>query len=142
MSTINNNSSINTVKEKKNKDSNIINIKEEDEQETKDESHHQITNPHEQEILDKKIIELIPGEPILNDVKKRYLLLSPTVELGFERECNKYDFIREGKKPLGKGAFGEVWKVIHENSQKVYCMKILDKRDIFEQKLINQLIKK
>ena len=141
MSTINNNSSINTVKEKKNKDSNIINIKEEDEQETKDESHHQITNPHEQEILDKKIIELIPGEPILNDVKKRYLLLSPTVELGFERECNKYDFIREGKKPLGKGAFGEVWKVIHENSQKVYCMKILDKRDIFEQKLINQINK-
>ena len=120
---------------------NSINIKEDDDQETKDESHHQLTNPQEQEILDKKIIELIPGEPVLNDIQNRYFLLSPTVELGFERECNKYDFINENKSPLGKGAFGEVWKVTHENSQKVYCIKILIKRDIFEQKLINQINK-
>ena len=123
------------------KNINIINIKEEDEQETKDESHHQISNSKEQEILDKKIIELIPGEPVLNDVQKRYFLLSPTVELGFERECNKYDFIHENKSPIGRGAFGEVWKVTHENSKKVYCIKILNKRDIFEQKLINQINK-
>ena len=141
MSKINNNSSIDSIKQKPSNNINSINIKEDDEQETKDDSHHQITNTHDQEILDKKIIELIPGEPVLNDVKKRYLLLSPTVELGFERECNKYDFIHEGKSPIGKGAFGEVWKVTHENSQKVYCIKILSKRDIFEQKLINQINK-
>ena len=120
---------------------NSINIKEEDEQETKDESHHQTTNPQDQEILDKKIIELIPGEPVLNNVQKRYFLLSPTVELGFERECNKYDFIHESKSPIGRGAFGEVWKVTHENSKKVYCIKILNKKDIYEQKLINQINK-
>lgn len=139
MSKINNNDfSSNSLLKQNN---NSINIKEDDDQETKDESHHQLTNPQEQEILDKKIIELIPGEPVLNDIQKRYFLLSPTVELGFERECNKYDFINENKSPLGKGAFGEVWKVTHENSQKVYCIKILIKRDIFEQKLINQINK-
>ena len=139
MSTINNNDfSSNSLLKQNN---NSINIKEDDDQETKDESHHQLTNPQEQEILDKKIIELIPGEPVLNDIQNRYFLLSPTVELGFERECNKYDFINENKSPLGKGAFGEVWKVTHENSQKVYCIKILIKRDIFEQKLINQINK-
>ena len=142
MSKINNNdTSIDSLKKGINNKNNSINIKEEDEQETKDESHHQITNPQEQEILDKKIIELIPGEPVLNDVQKRYFILSPTVELGFERECNKYDFIHEGKNPIGRGAFGEVWKVTHENSKKVYCIKILNKRDIYEQKLINQINK-
>ena len=139
MSKINNNDfSSNSLLKQNN---NSINIKEDDDQETKDESHHQLTNPQEQEILDKKIIELIPGEPVLNDIQNRYFLLSPTVELGFERECNKYDFINENKSPIGKGAFGEVWKVTHENSQKVYCIKILIKRDIFEQKLINQINK-
>ena len=141
MSTTNNDSSLDILKKKPNNNNNSINIKDEDEQETKDDSHHQTTNPHEQEILDKKIIELIPGEPVLNDVQKRYFLLSPTVELGFERECNKYDFIHENKNPIGRGAFGEVWKVTHENSKKVYCIKILNKNDIFEQKLINQINK-
>lgn len=140
MSKNNNNISIESLKSKDNSN-NSISKKEEDEQDTKDESHPQITNSKEQEILDKKIIELVPGEPILNDVQKRLFILSPTVELGFERECNKYDFINENKKPIGKGAFGEVWKVTHENSKKVYCVKILSKRDIFEQKLINQINK-
>ena len=110
MSKINNDSSIDLMKTNKNPNNNIS-LKEEDEQETKDESHPQVTNPQEQEIIDKKIIELIPGTPVLNDVQKRFFLLSPTVELGFERECNKYDFIHENKNPIGKGAFGEVWKV-------------------------------
>ena len=140
MSKINNDSSIDLMKTNKNPNNNIS-LKEEDEQETKDESHPQVTNPQEQEIIDKKIIELIPGTPVLNDVQKRFFLLSPTVELGFERECNKYDFIHENKNPIGKGAFGEVWKVTHENSQKDYCIKIMNKRDIFEQKLINQINK-
>ena len=140
MSKNNNNISIESLKSKDNS-INSISKKEEDEQDTKDESHPQITNSKEQEILDKKIIELVPGEPILNDVQKRLFILSPTVELGFERECNKYDFINENKKPIGKGAFGEVWKVTHENSKKVYCVKILSKRDIFEQKLIIQINK-
>ena len=140
MSKINNIISTESLKSKDNS-INSISKKEDDEQDTKDESHPQITNSKEQEILDKKIIELVPGEPILNDVQKRLFILSPTVELGFERECNKYDFIHENKNPIGRGAFGEVWKVTHENSKKVYCIKILNKNDIFEQKLINQINK-
>ena len=114
--------------------------KEDEEKDTKDDSHNPSLNNQSKEISDEKIIELIPGPQILNDVQKRLFILSPTVELGFERECNKYDFIRD-KKPLGKGAFGEVWKVTHDNSKKTYCIKMMNKRDIYEQKLINQINK-
>ena len=115
-------------------------IKDYEEKDTKDDSQNQSLNNQSKEITDEKIIELIPGKQILNDVQKRLFILSPTVELGFERECNKYDFIRD-KKPLGKGAFGEVWKVTHENSKKIYCIKMMNKRDIYEQNLINQINK-
>lgn len=84
---------------------------------------------------------LIPSEQKINNVKKRLINLSPTVELGFERECTKMDFLREGEKPVGRGAFGEVWKVIHHTTNKEYCIKILDKREISDQKLVNQLNK-
>ena len=112
-------------------------IKEYEEKDTKDDSLNQSII---KELFDEKIIELIPGKQILNEVQKRLFILSPTVELGFERECNKYDFIRD-KKPLGKGAYGEVWKVTHENSKKVYCIKMMNKRDIYEKNLINQINK-
>ena len=115
-------------------------LKEDEEKDTKDDSQNPSLNSLSKELLDKKIIELIPGKQVLNDVKKRLFILSPTVELGFERECNKYDFIYD-KKPLGKGAFGEVWKVTHENSKKIYCIKTMPKREIYEQKLINQINK-
>ena len=115
-------------------------IKEDEEKDTKDDSQNPSLNNLSKEILDQKIIELIPGKQVLNDVKKRLFILSPTVELGFERECNKYDFIRD-KNPLGKGAYGEVWKVTHENSKKIYCIKMMIKRDIYEQRLIDQINK-
>ena len=115
-------------------------IKDYEEKDTKDDSQNQSLNNQSKEITDEKIIELIPGKQILNDVQKRLFILSPTVELGFERECNKYDFIRD-KKPLGKGAFGEVWKVTHENTKKIYYIKMMNKRDIYEQNLINQINK-
>ena len=125
---------------KNNNEINEIIIKEEEEKETKDSSNSLSLNTQSKTLSEEKIPELIPGKQILNDIQKRLFILSPTVELGFERECNKYDFIRD-KNPLGKGAFGEVWKVTHENSKKVYCIKMMAKRDIFEQKLINQINK-
>ena len=124
-------------KAQKNDNKNNNSIEEKD---TKDDSQNHSLNNQSKEIIDEKIIELIPGKQVLNDVQKRLFILSPTVELGFERECNKYDFIRD-KNPLGKGAFGEVWKVTHENSKKIYCIKMMNKRDIYEQKLINQINK-
>ena len=125
---------------KNNNQINEIIIKDEEEKDTKDSSKSFSLNTHSKGISNEKNIDLIPGKQILNEIQKRLFILSPTVELGFERECNKYDFIRD-KNPLGKGAFGEVWKVTHENSKKVYCIKMMIKRDIFEQKLINQINK-
>ena len=125
---------------KNNNQINEIIIRDEEEKDTKDSSKSFSSNTHSKGISNEKNIDLIPGKQILNEIQKRLFILSPTVELGFERECNKYDFIRD-KNPLGKGAFGEVWKVTHENSKKVYCIKMMTKRDIFEQKLINQINK-
>ena len=125
---------------KNNNQINEIIIKDDEEKDTKDSSKSFSLNTHSKGISNEKNIDLIPGKQILNEIQKRLFILSPTVELGFERECNKYDFIRD-KNPLGKGAFGEVWKVTHENSKKVYCIKMMTKRDIFEQKLINQINK-
>ena len=62
----------------------------------------------------------------LNKVKNRLLFLSPTVRTGLERECNKNDFFREGDSYIGKGAFGEVWKVSHRQSNKIYVIKVMD----------------
>ena len=118
---------------------NSINSKEEDEQETYDESRSK--NISTNETSDKKLIELIPGEKQLNEVKNRLLFLSPTVELGFERESNKYDFINEDNRPIGRGGYGEVWKVKHEISKRIFCIKIVDKKEIFEQKMVNQINK-
>ena len=76
---------------------------------------------------------------ILNNVKNRLLFLSPTVRTGLERECNKNDFYREGDSYIGKGAFGEVWKVSHKMTGKIYVIKVMDKSIIKGQRLIDQI---
>jgi serine/threonine protein kinase len=48
----------------------------------------------------------------LNKVTERMILLSPTVEGGFERESNTKDF--EILKSLGAGAYGKVYKCRHK----------------------------
>ena len=75
----------------------------------------------------------------LNKVKNRLLFLSPTVRTGLERECNKNDFFREGDSYIGKGAFGEVWKVSQRQTNKIYVIKVMDKNTIKDQKLIDQI---
>ena len=75
----------------------------------------------------------------LNKVKNRLLFLSPTVRTGIERECNKNDFFREGDSYIGKGAFGEVWKVSHRQTNKIYVIKVMDKLSIKDQKLCDQI---
>jgi aurora kinase len=78
-------------------------------------------------------------KPILNRVKQRCLILSPTVKECLEREASKADFYREGDRPIGKGGFGEVWKVIHKATNKVYCIKVINKRSIIDQKMVDQM---
>ena len=62
-------------------------------------------------------------QQVLNKVKDRLLFLSPTVKRGLERECNKGDFYRCGDNCIGKGGFGEVWKVNHKKTGDVYVIK-------------------
>lgn len=52
---------------------------------------------------------------------EKYLFESPSVQKGEEPEIKRSDFTFEKK--LGEGAFGEVWKVVHKTSKKVYAMK-------------------
>ena len=75
--------------------------------------------------------------PKLNKVKKRCLILSPTVNAGLEPESKITDF--EKDKEIGKGGFGLVWKVIHKKTQKVYCIKVIEKEGIIKQKLEAQM---
>ena len=75
--------------------------------------------------------------PILNKVKKRCLILSPTVNAGLEPESKITDFEKE--REIGKGGFGLVWKVMHKKTQKVYCIKVIQKQGIIEQKLVPQM---
>ena len=75
--------------------------------------------------------------PRLNKVKKRSLILSPTVNAGLEPEGKISDF--EKDKEIGKGGFGLVWKVIHKKTQKVYCIKVIEKAGIIQQKLEAQM---
>ena len=79
------------------------------------------------------------GKQSLNKVKNRLLFLSPTVKKGLEPEGQKGDFSTDGTKPLGKGGFGEVWKVFHKKTNNVYVIKVIDKKNIIEQKLVEQM---
>ena len=81
----------------------------------------------------------IEYQQVLNKVKERLLFLSPTVKRGLERECNKGDFYRCGDNCIGKGGFGEVWKVNHKKTGDTYVIKVLDKESLKLQNLISQL---
>lgn len=84
-------------------------------------------------------LQTISTKPVINKVKNRLLFLSPTVKSCLEPECQKTDFCTEGPKALGKGGFGEVWKVIHKKTNNIYVIKVIDKKNIIEQKLVEQM---
>ena len=50
-----------------------------------------------------------PKQKRFNNIKNRYLFLSPQVQAGLEREATVTDFIQLTK--LGQGSYGEVYKV-------------------------------
>ena len=71
--------------------------------------------------------------PKLNNVKRRCLILSPTVNAGLEPESQISDFEKE--REIGNC----VWKVIHKKTKKVYFIKVIRKDKILEKSLLEQL---
>ena len=78
-------------------------------------------------------------KPIIGKIKNRILMLSPTVKECLEKECSKDDFFSEGDKPIGKGGFGQVWKVRHKATDKIYVIKVMNKQNIIDQKMVEQI---
>lgn len=78
-------------------------------------------------------------QPILNNIKNRLLILSPTVSEGIERESNKDDFEALDDKALGKGGFGHVWKVRHKLSGKIFAIKVINKDYIRKENMVDQI---
>ena len=70
--------------------------------------------------------------------EKRILKISPSVTKG-ELECKKEDFMSEGDKAVGKGGFGQVWKVKHKLNQKIYAIKVINKITIIESNMQEQM---
>ena len=76
---------------------------------------------------------------MINRVKNRILFLSPSVREGLEKECSKEDFLSDGDRAIGKGGFGQVWKVHHKSTGKIYVIKVMNKQNIIDQKMTDQI---
>ena len=75
----------------------------------------------------------------INNIQNRILSLSPTVKAGIERECTKDDFYSEDNKEIGRGGYSHVWKVSHKNTGKIYCIKLMSKQKIIQEKICDQI---
>jgi aurora kinase len=64
-------------------------------------------------------------EKLLNDVKNRFLFITPSVEYGLEPEPKITDF--EQLQLLGSGSFGKVHLCKHIQTKAVYAIKSIDK---------------
>ena len=91
----------------------------------------------------KAIITPIEIPPELKDkcsnVKNRILFLSPSVMRGEERECRKDDFESLANSNIGVGGFGKVYKVRHKVSKNVFAIKVINKKKILENDLVEQI---
>ena len=66
-------------------------------------------------------------EPIINEVKNRFLPIPESVAKCLEPETKINDF--EIIKELGSGAFGSVYLVVHKKTNAQYAIKAIDKRN-------------
>lgn len=73
----------------------------------------------------------------LNRVKDRMIFLSPTVTLGKENEARLKDF--KTLIILGKGAFGQVYKVQHKVSKREFALKVVSKDLIAKYQMEKQI---
>lgn len=73
----------------------------------------------------------------LNIVKERLVYLAPAVQAGWDDESCNQDF--ELLKVLGRGSFGVVKKVRHKKTHKTYALKELDKKEIKDRRMTEQV---
>ena len=71
----------------------------------------------------------------------RFSIYPPGVETGFETECQKSDFESLQDECIGKGTFGSVWKVQHKFTKQIFAIKVINKENIIQQNMIEQLNK-
>jgi serine/threonine protein kinase len=71
--------------------------------------------------------------------RERLLFLSPSVASGAEREPQVSDFDTLDKKALGEGAFGEVFRVRHKETQIEYAIKVISKEKVRSANMLQQV---
>eukprot|EP00359_Climacostomum_virens_P005659 CAMPEP_0204915614 /NCGR_PEP_ID=MMETSP1397-20131031/13574_1 /ASSEMBLY_ACC=CAM_ASM_000891 /TAXON_ID=49980 /ORGANISM="Climacostomum Climacostomum virens, Strain Stock W-24" /LENGTH=713 /DNA_ID=CAMNT_0052087731 /DNA_START=29 /DNA_END=2170 /DNA_ORIENTATION=- len=71
--------------------------------------------------------------------RERLLFLSPSVASGAEREPQVSDFESLDNKALGEGAFGEVFKVRHKETQSEYAIKVISKDKVRSANMLQQI---
>lgn len=71
--------------------------------------------------------------------RERLLFLSPSVASGAEREPQVSDFESLDNKALGEGAFGEVFRVRHKETQIEYAIKVISKEKVRSANMLQQI---
>lgn len=71
--------------------------------------------------------------------RERLLFISPSVASGAEREPQVSDFDTIENKALGEGAFGEVFKVRHKETQIEYAIKVISKEKVRSSNMLQQI---
>ena len=79
--------------------------------------------------------------PILNNVKNRFLKLTPKVASGLEKEPCKEDFESIEDKCIGEGTYGSVWKVRHKITKEIFAIKVMNKENIIRHNMVEQINK-
>ena len=77
----------------------------------------------------------------MNKVKNRLLILPPAVDSGLEKELCKQDFESLEDKCIGKGTYGSVWKVRHKITKQIFAIKVINKKSIIQQNMLEQINK-
>ena len=75
----------------------------------------------------------------LNDIKNRILFIPPKVAELEENEGKSADYQSMTNDDVGKGAYGKVYKVRHKISRMIYAIKVINKKKVVEDQIVDQV---